>query len=215
MASLTLVVLSGGRGKRLGEYKPLAKLCDRPLVCWVLDNLAPLSGERLLIVHETDQAKEIKSAAKKCGHRVSIVTDLPGENLPLTGLYTASLYSTGEILLVAPADTPFLKAGTYRRLLEKLGSHDAAVPRWPQGYLEPLIAVYRAEALRRAARQSIEAGKKRSMAPLAAMDVVYVPVEEAFENPEVETFNINSPEDLRRAESVCRERVRRLQAQRV
>ncbi len=204
MASYTLAVLSGGRGKRIGGYKPLVQLCGRPLICHVLDNLSPLAQERILLVHDKKQEGILSKTVKRCGHRASVVSDLPGENLPIVGLYTASLYSTGEVILVAPTDTPFLTPKPYRRLLEALGDKDAAVPRWPNGYLEPLIAVYRAEPLRRATRQALEEGKLRSRAPLSYMDAVYVPVSEVFDDPAMETFNVNSQEDLARAEEICR-----------
>ncbi len=204
MGSVTLAVLSGGRGRRIGGYKPLVTLCGRPLVCHVLGNLAPLAQERLLIVHDPSQAASLKKAVKACGFRASVISDLPGENLPITGIYTASLYSTGEIIAVAPSDTPFLTARPYERLLARLGDKDAAVPLWPNGYVEPLIAVYRSEPLRRATRKALEEGRLRSRSPLDYMDVVYVPVGEVFDDPQLETFNINSSKDLEEAERLCK-----------
>lgn len=209
MGSVTLVVLSGGRGKRIGGYKPLVTLCGRPLICHVLGNLASLAQERLLIVHDASQAGALKKTVKACGFKASVISDLPGENLPITGLYTASLYSTGEVIAVAPSDTPFLKARSYERLLARLGEKDAAVPIWPNGYVEPLIAVYRSEPLRKATRKALEEGKLRSRSPLDYMDVVYVPVDEVFYDPRLETFNVNSNEDLEEAERLCKKLISR------
>jgi len=88
-----------------------------------------------------------------------------------------------------------------RLLFERAAGHDAAVPRHPDGLIEPLHAVYRREPMLRAVRESIAAGESKISSPLQRLkDVVYVPDEAVRAvDPGLETFlNVNRAEDMER-----------------
>lgn len=197
-----VVVLAGGQSSRFkGHYKALAQLCGKPLVAHVADNLAPLASRLVIVAHSEEQARLLSSAL--AGRRYEVAFDLLGEVSPLVGLYTAACTVGTGTFAVAPVDTPFVRAEAYERMLSRIGGHAAVIPQWPNGYIEPLLAVYRAEPLREIIPRLLREGQARVSALTGALDVVKVPVSEVFSNPDLETFNVNTEKDLLLAEELC------------
>jgi len=127
---------------------------------------------------------------------VSVVEDLlPGRG-PLAAIYTALKVSGREMIFVAAGDMPFLQAELIRRLLDiaRRKDCDCVIPRNDVGY-EPLHAVYSASGLdefERAAR-----GDDLSIwAAFSQLNTFYVDTTPAERRS---FFNINTPEDLKRA----------------
>jgi len=105
-----------------------------------------------------------------------------------------------EYVAVVACDHPRASLRVMERLAGRARGRDGAVPLWPNGYLEPLHAVYRTEGLKRAVEEGVRRGERRLRKILEGLDLVYVPVEELRElDPGLDCFfNLNSPEDLRR-----------------
>ena len=196
-----VVILAGGEGNRLGSvFKPLIKVCGKTLIEIVVEELSKLGSDVYVIVHTSQQATTLKEQADI---EVKVLVDILHLKTPLAGLFTASTALKAEILYVAPCDTPFLKHVTYLKLHEKMTGVDAAIPLWPDGKIEPLIAAYRREKLRDAIMHALKHSEKSARSPLKYLNVAYVPVEEVFEDPYKETININTPNDLEAVSTMC------------
>ncbi len=80
---------------------------------------------------------------------VPCVPDAVAGRGPLGGIYTALLQSRTEFSLVLGCDLPFVNRNLVVCLLlrAKAEGSDVAVPRSPDGRLQPLCAVYRRRAL--------------------------------------------------------------------
>jgi molybdopterin-guanine dinucleotide biosynthesis protein A len=139
---------------------------------------------------------------------VEILEDLEEGVGPLMGLYTGLKTLRSPYALILPCDSPFPNTDVLQYLLDKAEGFDAAVPRWPNGYLEPLHSVYRVEPSLKACERALERGRSKVRSLLEELErVLYVSTEELRSlDPALYTFhNINTQEELEEAERILRE----------
>lgn len=205
MQSLSVAILAGGSSRRFsGIFKPQVEVCGVPMITRVFESVRPLFTEVLIIVHERGQADVVSRLVNTKDGKTHVVFDVREVTSPLTGLLTAAVYSSNPVFAIVPADTPFVRGETLVKLAERLSpTMDAAVPRWPNGYIEPLVAVYRASVVK-STLSSPSTLENRVSWLLSKINTVYVDVTSISQNPHVEFFNINTLEDLRKAEEICR-----------
>lgn len=92
-------------------------------------------------------------------------------------------------------------------MFDRARGADAAIPQWPNGYIEPLHAVYKVSPALSAAEKAMGEGRLTIRAMIAGLGkVVYVGTDELRRfDPELSTFfNINSQKDLRTAVKMLR-----------
>ena len=191
----TLLVLAGGRGSRLGRvYKPIIAFGGTPLILRILSCFTSYVNEVIVCVRDVGQAS-VLARLLPCSVRLAI--DVLADYGPLAGIYTGLLHSSCELAYIAPADAPYISLSTYGKLEEfVMAGYDAAVPEWPNGYVEPLIAVVRTAAASRAAKELVELGVRRVSKLYRHVRTKYVPVHYLSRNPEVEFLNLNRVNDL-------------------
>jgi molybdopterin-guanine dinucleotide biosynthesis protein A len=104
-----------------------------------------------------------------------------------------------------PCDTPLISEKVVQLLLDMSTNRSAAIPRWPNGYIEPLQAVYRTKSALIAAKTALAQGNRNMQSMIDNLNGVrYVStiVLEQLE-PNMSTFfNVNTPQDLKKAESM-------------
>ncbi|WP_405880964.1 molybdenum cofactor guanylyltransferase [Streptomyces sp. NBC_01136] len=147
VATYDAVVLAGGAARRLGGAdKPGLRVGGRPLLDRVL---AACAGATATVV-----VAEPRATARP----VAWAREDPPGGGPLAALDAGLRSTTAEYVVVLSADLPFLDDGTVRRLLSALRAggapEDSAKPEGvlltdPDGRDQPLVAAYRAGALRR------------------------------------------------------------------
>jgi len=101
---------------------------------------------------------------------------------------------------------PFVPAGLLTALLPRLAEADAVVPESDSRRgLEPLCAAY-GPACGPAIRAAIARGDSRAVGFHADVRVARLPREAVLQygDPAVLFFNVNTPDDLARAERLCR-----------
>lgn len=195
------VVLAGGAARRLGGAdKPGLRVGGRPLLDRVLGACAG-AGTTVVVADPRPTARPVRWARE----------DPPGAG-PVAALDAGLRHTTAEVVVVLSADLPFLEVATVRRLLTALRSSGAegALLTDADGRDQPLVAAYRASALRRelAARTSAvsisgsAAGGGLTGLPLrrltAALDLTRVP------DP-VASFDCDTWDDLATARARIRE----------
>lgn len=196
------VVLAGGRGSRLGLNKALVKLKGRPLIDYVVKAAMEAVDELVIAIGFDDDPARYASFLPR-GARV--VKDPRGIQSPLAGMLAGMKVLASRRAVVLPCDSPFINVGVLNHLFKICETSDAAIPRWPNGYIEPLHSVYNAHSAVPAIEASIKAGElKVSMMIQRLKKVVYVPVGDLKSyDPKLLTFlNINTKEDLKKAESL-------------
>jgi len=194
------VVLAGGFSKRFGQDKGLVELAGKPLVLHVLDRMFGVVNETLVVVSSNRQKVAFE---RSLGQRARVIIDKREEKSPLIGALTGFEFVQGEYSLVLPCDTPFVSSNIASLLLNLCINRSAVIPRWPNGYIEPLQAAYHTRSALAAARTALEQGKLdlRSMiACLRGVRYVSTMVLQQLDPKLLTFFNVNNLGDLRRAE---------------
>lgn len=145
---VSAIVLAGGESLRFGRRKALFSLLGKPMISYVLSAVSRVADQILIAV---DEAAPFRAAIDTAvfDTRVEIVEDsLSGSN-PLNGLLSAAVKLQSGFSLVVPCDTPLLNTRLLQFLIDEVKGADAVIPRWETGYIEPIHAVYKIEALRR------------------------------------------------------------------
>ena len=151
---LSLLLLAGGRGSRLGRDKPAVPFPapgDPPLIATVHRLLAPLAVGCLV------------AGPTSFGLPCRVVGDAPGIRGPLGGLVAGLLASDTELVLAAAADLPLVEPGLAQHMVERARERPAAmaVVCARGGRLEPLFAVYRRAAAGRLEEAAVDAPAHR------------------------------------------------------
>jgi molybdopterin-guanine dinucleotide biosynthesis protein A len=134
-ATLTGLVLAGGRGQRLGGVdKGLQPWRGKPLVDHALERLAPQVGTVLVSAN--------RNPAHYATRGVRVLADasddFPG---PLAGILAGLRAATTPWLAVVPCDSPRLPLDLVERLADGLAGSAGAVVQREDGRLEPVCCL--------------------------------------------------------------------------
>ncbi len=191
---ISSIVLVGGRSLRLGRDKAVEVLGGKSIIQRVLECLAPLSREILVVAAQDQPAPELGPVP---GTRL-LVDVLPGKGA-LGGLYTGLLAASSEHSLVVACDMPFLNRDLLKYMISLCPGYDVVIPR-VGGLVEPLHAIYSKHCL-----ASIEDLFRRNERQIfqfyPQVRTRHVEEEELdrFDPRHLSFFNINTPADLERA----------------
>lgn len=192
---MKIAILMGGKGRRVGMEKAEIKICGKKLIEIAVQKYQEYKP--IFVCRDDIQAEKY---SKEYG--IKCVCDLYRDFGALSGIHSA-LINAGDTVVVA-IDMPFVK----KRLLEfifELGKKmdcDALIPK--HEFAEPLLGYYSTRAIPEI-EKSIKNGEKSIMIPLNRLKTVFYPAEELrkFDNSLISFFNINTIEDIRRAEEIC------------
>lgn len=189
---MTMIVLAGGKSRRLGRYKALETLGGQSLIERVIDRLSPLGTEIIVVTAREDQALPLDLKVK----RVSDV--YPGKGA-LVGIYSGLKAASNFYSLVVACDMPFLNVALLRYLMGLSSGFDAVIPKL-EGKLEPLHAVYSKDCLGPIEDMLGEDRLKVTDLP-DRLGVRFVGDKEVetFDPEHLSFFNINCESDLERA----------------
>ncbi len=198
----SVVILAGGYSRRFGRPKAFVELAGKPLILHVYDKARKLSDEVLIVISPKDH---VESFSRLFNDKASVVIDNGAVHSPLVGTLTGFERASGEYSLLLPCDTPFLSEKVLSLLFDVCNGFDLTIPRWPNGYIEPLQAVYHTRSAALAAKTALSKGMRdmRSMISLLGK-VRYVSTMVLEElDPLLNTFfNVNTRSDLGKAERI-------------
>lgn len=198
------IILAGGFSRRLGRDKGLVELADKPLILHVLDRIYGIVDETVAVVSSEHQKIVF---APLLGRRARVVVDEREVQSPLVGATSGFKNARGEYSLLLPCDTPFVSSRVATLLLDLCIDKSAAIPRWPNGYIEPLQAAYRTKPALKATERALEEGKLdlgSTISHLSGIRYVSTTILQQVDPRLLTFFNINTPEDLKKAESMLR-----------
>lgn len=191
----TGVVLAGGAASRYGGLpKGLEHVGGRRIVDRVADALRAVTDDLLLVANDPGAGAWLPGVR----HAEDV---LPGEG-SLGGIHAALVHASCPVLVVA-WDMPFVPSELLARLRELGQSADAAVPEsGSRRGVEPLCAWY-APACIPAIERSLAAEDRRVVAFFDTVRVARLPADQvaAFGDPEWIFMNVNTPDELVRAEA--------------
>ena len=195
IASITGIVLAGGKGIRMGANKPQLKIGNSNLIDRVLETLS-LFTSSILVVTAGDRPGI--TIADMPGAR--IVKDVYPRKGPLGGIYTGLMHAETSYSLVVGCDMPFLNISLIQYLIDGACGFDAVAPKigW---MIQPLHAIYSRDCM-----PSIEALiREDQLQVIKLFDLVktrYVTENEIdrFDPSHLSFLNINTADDLLKAE---------------
>jgi molybdenum cofactor guanylyltransferase len=194
----TLAMLAGGGSTRMGQDKALMPFHGRLLILRVWERLISLAEDVIVSTnHPADYAfmglPTYPDILPDCGS--------------LGGLYTMLQFAKHSIVAAVACDMPFANPDLfkYERLLLSQSGADVVIPATPEG-LEPLHAVYRRETCLPVIETALKAGQFKMVGWLEKVTVrLVLPEEIAHFDPKGLAFwNVNTPEEFRRAEELAR-----------
>jgi molybdopterin-guanine dinucleotide biosynthesis protein A len=134
------VVLSGGKSSRIGQDKGLVILDGRPLVSWVIERLKLVVDEVIIVVGSDSVILEYRTLIP---NDVRVVSDCYQEDSPMIGLISGLGEAKGEYAVVTACDMPFIRPDVLERLFQAAEGKSGTLIVKPDGWVEPLPAVYR------------------------------------------------------------------------
>lgn len=195
---MTGVILAGGGATRFGGRPKGLELVGgmRILDRLIAEFTAALGHEPLLVANAPD------APSWRAGLRV-VPDARPGLG-SLGGIYTAVLEGPAPVVCVA-WDMPFVSAALIRRLADGLAEYDALLPESDgRRGVEPLCAAY-GPACTAAIAASLDRGDLRAIDFHRDVRVGTLPLDEVrrLGDPERLFFNVNTADDLAKAEALC------------
>lgn len=190
-SELSVAVMAGGKSSRMGTDKSFVPLLGKPMVEHVLGKVADLGQETILIANKPEKYSYLG---------LPVFTDIFKNSGPLGGLHTALSNANYPFLLIVACDMPWLNRSLLEFIVSLRNVADVVVPRWYE-YPEPLHAVYSKDCLPAVERELV-AGNLKTISFYDSVKVRYVGRDEIshYDPRGISFANINSPEDLRKAE---------------
>jgi molybdopterin-guanine dinucleotide biosynthesis protein A len=199
-------VLAGGSSSRFGEDKGMVILAGKPLISHVVNAIQRIVDETIIV---TSSAERVAKYETIVPDSVKFVEDTRESNGPLIGALTGFGVASGKYALVLPFDTPFVSREVVSLLFELCIGRSAVIPRWPNGQIEPLHAVYQVQLAMAAAEAAVAEGRLDMRGMIERMRGVRFVSTIAIQefDPELKVFfNINMPLDLKKAASMINHR---------
>ncbi len=193
MKTVTGVILAGGKSQRMGRDKLFLKTGGVSLFERVYRVLNPIFDDLIVIANTANQLPS---------YDVRVYPDLIPNRGALGGLYTGLKYASKESVFCFAADMPFLNSRLIRYMMEKDTEAQVIIPETPDG-LQPLHAIY-AKTCLKPIEHLISKSNLKIVDFLMEVNVIYVSEGEILKyDPTLKSFlNINTEEDLRRAEAM-------------
>ncbi len=196
MGDVSAFVLAGGQSSRMGADKAFVQLDGQSLLIRAL-NLATSVAPKVRIL----------GSKSKLGSYGEVVEDEFPDHGPLGGIHAALRNSSSELNLVLAVDMPLVESRFLQHLVREAQEHNVVVtvPR-VGGQWQPLCAIYQ-RRFADLAQDALRRGRNRIDALFRETTLhVLEECELEREGFSAEMFrNLNTPEDLREANSRMRE----------
>lgn len=187
------VILSGGLNTRFGgREKALIRVRGRRILDHIYDVFHQLFEEIILVTNDP---------SRYLPWDLTITTDLFARRSSLTGIHAGLFYATNPHIFVTACDTPFLRPELVTRLVGYIDANaDAIIPETTAG-MEPLCALYARKGLA-AVERSLAADRFAIRHAFRKDRIKRISEQQLRQvDPDLRSFfNINTPEDRRRAE---------------
>lgn len=169
---LAAILLAGGHGTRMGRPKDSLPWQGRPLLAHLVDALADACAPIAVVARDDAQVLPPLPAG------VVRLIDAASGRGPLAGIaaglrwqLSAPPARRADAVLAAGCDQPFVTGAIVQWLAQRLGGHDAVMPRAGDA-LQPLLAIYRPAAAPVAERLLADGAGPRDLATVLRTRIV-------------------------------------------
>lgn len=132
---MSLVILAGGKSKRMKQHKALLPTPEGTLIERILGQLAEYFNEVLISVSDDKKFRFLNLKHK-------FIKDKKAGQGPMMGIKTALLAAKNEKCFVIACDIPDIDLDFLKELISLAKDYDIVVPVSSKGDYEPLFAIY-------------------------------------------------------------------------
>ena len=206
---LAIVILIGGKNIRFGnESAAVLDVLGKPLILHQIETLSKFDEDVFLVANSEYQINSYYREINFPRDINFIVddTEIIGESdvrTPMLGIYSGfkELNNLGfEKGFLLSGDMPLIKPEVIELLIKEVEGYDCCIPRWNNGFLEPLFAIYPVEKTYELVKKTI---KEKNYALNSIIDktwnINYISVEESIKPLDqnlIGLLNVNGPIDL-------------------
>jgi len=206
--SLAFVILIGGKSLRFGSDKGIFEFLGKPLVSYQIETIAKFNNNIFLVANSREQVQLYKIKIETENIKDFFLDDFElilNKELrtPLIGLYTAfkELDKLNyERAFILSCDAPLIKYDVIDLLIKQSEGFNLCIPRWNNGFLEPLFAIYPVKKSLQTSKESIQTQKYKLTEILDnTWKINYISVEDEIKPIDdnlISFFNINGPIDV-------------------
>ncbi len=206
---LAIVILIGGKNIRFGnESAAVLDVLGKPLILHQIETLSKFDEDVFLVANSEYQINSYYREINFPRDINFIVddTEIIGDSnvrTPMLGIYSGfkELNNLGfEKGFLLSGDMPLVKPEVIELLIKEVEGYDCCIPRWNNGFLEPLFAIYPVEKTYELAKKTIQE-KNYALNSIInkTWNINYISVEESIKPLDqnlVGLININGPIDL-------------------
>jgi len=173
-------ILAGGASRRMGTDKSQLLIDRQTFADRIAETLSQVADSVTLV-----------------GGQAARVADVYPQWGALGGIHGALAACKSNWAIVVACDLPFVTAELFSFLAAERLDHDAVVPIQEDGRPQPLAALYRVDPCLQRATELIEAGRRRPLDLLDAVNTRWVEFDRLTNLAQSERFfvNINTPSD--------------------
>jgi len=177
-------ILAGGASSRMGTDKSQLLIERQTFADRIAETLSQV-------------AESVTLVGARANVNLPSVPDVYSQWGALGGLHAALSACKREWAIVVACDLPFVTAELFEFLAGMRLDHDAVVPIQQDGRPQPLAALYRVEPCLQRATELIDAGRRRPLDLLEAVNTRWVKFDRLRNLAQSESFfvNINTPSD--------------------
>jgi len=196
---MSSIILGGGLSSRLGKDKILLDIDGQNLLARTIQRLSSVSTDIIIVIAQDQEKPDVSTF-----ENVRIVTDTEAGKGPLVGIYSGLKASTDAYNVAVACDMPFINTALIKYMYGITTGFDAVIP-LIEGEVEPLYAVYSRNCIRHI-EDMMKENNLKVRGLLDRVKVRYVEQNEIdlFDPDHLSWFNINTPNDLHRAEKIIR-----------
>jgi molybdopterin-guanine dinucleotide biosynthesis protein A len=193
---LTAVIMSGGRGRRLGGIdKPLITIGGQRLIDRTFQIVSHCCQEVLISSNNPQLYREFPATT---------IPDLYPHHGALGGMYSCLRQASFPYVLILAGDMPFISAAAIHYLWSRHEGYDVILPKSSDGH-QPLHAIYNKNCMEKIKKQ-LDCGKLKISGFFSEVRVLEIPTEQhpSGFGPRY-FFNLNTPEDINQARQLAKQ----------
>jgi molybdopterin-guanine dinucleotide biosynthesis protein A len=184
------------------QDKGLVKLHGLPLIQHVISRISSFVNEIIIVVGTPIQQKTYSNTLKG---NIKIIQDKILDDSPLIGAITGLTETKGDYVLIVACDMPFIQSKVIEYLFKEAENTNGAIFQHPNGWVEPLLAVYKKEPTLKTAKKLYKEGNMRiRYILLETNNVKYIPIQKLtnLDPKHLSLFDVDTNGKLKQAQDI-------------
>ena len=183
ISNLTIIILTGGKSKRMGSDKSQLRFYESNFIRTVIDHSEKISNKIIVVCSKKN--KDLFIDLKE-----TVVVDETAGQGPMMGIITGLKNANTDWSLILSVDTPFFTSDMMQKLWDKKANYVGAIFKDKAG-IHPLNALYKTSTLKDW-EKGYKTGDMKLKSVLKKLDINYIEVT-GLENETLR--NINNREE--------------------